>query len=68
MAYLHVMLGLGFDFHQKGEPMTMAESRKVYLGMLIANVGYDAKSGEEEIAAGNMDMVAFGRPDQPQNQ
>ncbi|KAI0556846.1 flavin oxidoreductase/NADH oxidase [Gracilaria domingensis] len=62
LAYLHVMVGLGFGFHEKGEAMTMAEFRKVYPGKLIANVGYDAKSAEEEIAAGNTDMVAIGRP------
>ncbi|KAI0557320.1 flavin oxidoreductase/NADH oxidase [Gracilaria domingensis] len=62
LAYLHVMVGLGFGFHEKGEPMTMAEFRKVYPGKLIANVGYDATSAEEEIAAGNTDMVAIGIP------
>eukprot|EP00737_Agarophyton_chilense_P002405 gb/GEZJ01002735.1/.p1 GENE.gb/GEZJ01002735.1/~~gb/GEZJ01002735.1/.p1 ORF type:complete len:384 (-),score=55.69 gb/GEZJ01002735.1/:294-1445(-) len=62
LGYLHVMIGLGFGFHEKGEPMTMAEFRKVYDGVLIANVGYDAKSAEEEIAAGHSDMVSFGRP------
>nr|AYM26622.1 NADH oxidase [Gracilariopsis lemaneiformis] len=62
LGYLHIMIGLGFGFHNKGEPMTMAEFRKVYPGTLMANVGYDAKSAEEEIASGNTDMVSFGRP------
>lgn len=62
LAYLHVMIGLGFGFHEKGEPMKMDEFRKVYSGTLVANVGYDAESAEKEIADGNADLVAIGRP------
>lgn len=62
IGYLHVMIGLGFGFHEKGEPMTMKEFREVFSGVLVANVGYDADSGEKEIADGNADMIAYGRP------
>lgn len=62
LAYLHVMIGLGFGFHEKGEPMTMAEFRKVYPGTLMANIGYDGESAEKEIADGNADLISFGRP------
>lgn len=62
LAYLHVMIGLGFGFHGKGEAMSMKEFRKVYPGLLIANVGYTPEMAEKEIAEGNTDMVAIGRP------
>ena len=62
LAYLHIMDGLGFGFHELGEPMTLAELRKVYDGNLIGNCGYDKESAEKAIAVGDGDLIAFGRP------
>ena len=62
LAYLHVMDGLAFGFHELGEPMTLAEFRKAYDGALIGNCGYDREAAEKAIAAGDADMIAFGRP------
>ncbi|VEN75370.1 N-ethylmaleimide reductase [Candidatus Desulfarcum epimagneticum] len=62
LAYLHIMDGLAFGFHEKGEPMTLEEFRAVYSGLIVANCGYDRKSAEEAVSAGRADMVAFGRP------
>lgn len=62
LAYLHIMIGVGFGFHEKGEAMVMSEFRKVYPGTLIANVGYDAESAEKEISDGHADFVSFARP------
>ncbi|MEO1763627.1 MAG: alkene reductase [Cyanobacteria bacterium J06629_18] len=62
LGYLHVMDGLGFGFHELGEPMTLAELRKIYSGTLIGNCGYDKESAEKAVAAGNGDLIAFGRP------
>lgn len=62
LGYLHVMIGLGFGFHEFGEPLVMADFRKVYPGIMIANVGYTAESAEEEISNGNTDLVSFARP------
>ncbi len=62
LAYLHVMDGLAFGLHELGEPMTLAEFRKVYDGALIGNCGYDREAAEQAIAAGNADLIAFGRP------
>lgn len=61
-GFLHVMDGLGFGFHQLGEPMTLAEIRPLFAGILIGNVGYTQQTAEERIAAGQADMIAFGRP------
>lgn len=62
LAYLHVMDGLGFGFHELGEPMTLADFRQVFRGPLIGNCGYTQQTAEEAIAAGHADMIAFGRP------
>ena len=61
LAYLHLLDGLAFGFHELGEPMTIAEFRKIYDGVLIANCGYDRSLAEKAIAEGNTDLVAFGR-------
>jgi 2,4-dienoyl-CoA reductase-like NADH-dependent reductase (Old Yellow Enzyme family) len=62
LAYLHVMDGLAFGFHKLGEPMTLAEFRKVFHGPLIGNCGYTLEAAEKAIAAGHADLIAFGRP------
>ena len=62
VGYLHIMDGLGFGFHKQGEPMTLSEFRAVFPGALIGNVGYTKQTAEERIAAGDADLIAFGRP------
>ena len=62
LAYLHVMDGLAFGFHELGEPMTLADFRKVYHGPLIGNCGYTKVSAGDAIAGGLADLIAFGRP------
>ena len=62
LAYLHVVDGLAFGFHKLGEPMTLAEFRKVFHGPLIGNCGYTKETAEKAIAAGDADLISFGRP------
>jgi len=62
IGYLHIMDGLAFGFHEKGEPMTLAEFRPVYKGVIIGNCGYTKETAEERIAEGNADIIAIGRP------
>lgn len=62
LGYLHIMDGLAFGFHEQGEPMSLAEFRKVYEGTIIGNCGYDREAAEAAIAAGDADIIAFGRP------
>ena len=62
LSYLHVMDGLAFGFHKLGEPMTLAEFRKVFHGPLVGNCGYTKEAAEEAIAEGHADLIAFGRP------
>lgn len=62
LAYLHVLDGLAFGFHQLGEPLTLADLRTVYRGTLMGNCGYTQDTAEAAIAAGHADLIAFGRP------
>lgn len=62
LAYLHVMDGLAFGFHELGTPMTLAEFRAVFDGPLMGNCGYTHETAEEAIASSQADMIAFGRP------
>lgn len=62
LAYLHVMDGLGFGFHELGEPMTLAEFRQVFDNALIGNCGYTQETAEEAIRSKSADLIAFGRP------
>lgn len=62
LAYLHVVDGLGFGFHELGDPMTLAEFRRVYGGTLMGNCGYTQETAEAAIESGAADLIAFGRP------
>jgi len=62
LGYLHVMDGLAFGFHEKGEAMTLAEFRSVYKGLIMGNCGYTKEAAEERIDRGDADMISFGRP------
>ncbi|MGL5081333.1 MAG: alkene reductase [Microcoleaceae cyanobacterium] len=62
LAYLHLVDGLAFGFHELGEPMTLAEFRNVFSGPLMGNCGYTEDTAEAAIQAGDADLIAFGRP------
>ncbi len=62
LGLLHLMDGLAFGFHGLGEPMTLAEFRKVYKGPIMGNCGHTQESAEAVLQAGDCDLVAFGRP------
>jgi N-ethylmaleimide reductase len=62
LAYVHIMDGLAFGFHQQGEPMNLAEFRAEYDGTIMGNCGYTKETAEERLVAGHADLAAFGRP------
>jgi N-ethylmaleimide reductase len=62
LAYLHVVDGLAFGFHKLGEPLTLVEFRSTFSGPLMGNCGYDVETAERAVAAGDADLIAFGRP------
>ncbi|MCC5897599.1 MAG: alkene reductase [Phormidium sp. BM_Day4_Bin.17] len=62
LAYLQVVDGLDFGFHDLGEPMTLAEFRAVFQGPLMGNCGYNRETAEAAIVRGDADCISFGRP------
>lgn len=62
LAYLHVMDGTGFGFHELGAPMTLREFRNHFQGPLMGNVSYTAETAESAIESKDADLIAFGRP------
>jgi len=62
LGYLHIMDGLAFGFHGKGEPMTLAEFRPIVQAKIIGNCGYTQELAEQRLIEGTTDMIAFGRP------
>jgi N-ethylmaleimide reductase len=62
LAYLHLVDGLAFGFHELGSPMTLAEFCEVFSGPLIGNCGYTQEEAEAAISSGVADLIAFGRP------
>lgn len=62
LAYLHVLDGLAFGFHELGEPMTLHEFRELFSGALLGNCGYDRDLADRAIRNGDADLIAFGRP------
>ena len=62
LAYLHVVDGLAFGFHDQGKPMTLSEFRAVFTGTLMGNCGYTQETADAAIASGRADLIAFGRP------
>jgi len=62
LAFLHVVDGLAFGFHEQGQPMTLPEFRAVFSGPLMGNCGYTRETAEAAVASGQADLIAFGRP------
>jgi N-ethylmaleimide reductase len=57
LAYLHLMRG-DFFGQQQGDVLTPV--RRLYQGVLIANMGYTPEEAAVSIDAGTVDAVAFG--------
>lgn len=62
LAYLHVLDGLGFGFHNKCRPVTVYDMKKQFEGNVMANVTLSKDTAEGMLRSGAADLVAFGRP------
>ena len=62
LAYLHVLDGLAFGFHELGDPMNLTDFRKEFRGPLIGNCGYTRAKAQKAIARDPAVLIAFGRP------
>ena len=61
LAYLHLVDGLAFGFHELGTPMMIGEFRDVFTGPLIGNCGYTQEQAETALSSKVADLIAFGR-------
>ncbi|KAJ8609706.1 hypothetical protein CTAYLR_008450 [Chrysophaeum taylorii] len=63
LAYVQVMDGLAFGFHEKCPPMTLPDIKKLLKTTpIVANCGYTPESADAAVIAGDAQAVAFGRP------
>jgi N-ethylmaleimide reductase len=62
LAYLHIVDGLAFGFHELGQAVTLDEISAVFHGTLMGNCGYELETANTAIANGSADLIAFGRP------
>ena len=62
LAYLPVVDGLAFGFHELGRPLTLGEFRGVFEGPHMGNCGYTKETAEAAIQSGQADLISFGRP------
>ncbi|MBW3586180.1 MAG: alkene reductase [Cyanobacteria bacterium 0813] len=61
LAYLHLVDGLAFGFHELGTPMMIGEFRDVFTGVLVGNCGYTQEQAEMALSSKVADLIAFGR-------
>ena len=58
LAYLHVLEG---DMMTGERKLDYVELRRQFRGLYMANNGYDMHSGNEALASGRADMIAYGQ-------
>ncbi|WP_047533978.1 alkene reductase [Methylotenera sp. N17] len=61
LAYLHAVEG-GIHGGGKADPFDFSVFRKQFKGAYMANLGYDKKRGNQAVASGHADVVAYGVP------
>lgn len=62
LAYLHIMDGLGFGWHDKAKRVRLMDIKRVFDGPVMGNCGYTKDTAEGSIRSGAADLIAFGRP------
>ena len=61
LAYLHLVEGVAYGFHELGRPMMIGEFRDVFAGPLVGNCGYTQEQAETAARSQVADLIAFGR-------
>ncbi|MES2501702.1 MAG: alkene reductase [Pseudomonadota bacterium] len=61
LAYLHAVEG-GIHGGGKADAFDFEQMRKLYKGAYMANLSYDKARGNEAIASGHADVIAYGVP------
>ncbi|TMW68988.1 hypothetical protein Poli38472_001144 [Pythium oligandrum] len=62
LAYLALLDGFGFGYHDKGRLMTAFDAKQLFKGTVIAHNSYTRDIAEGAIRSGGADAVGFGRP------
>lgn len=62
LGFLHLMDGLAFGFHERGEPMTLSDFRPIFDNKIFGNCGYTFATATEAVNSNQADIIAFGRP------
>jgi N-ethylmaleimide reductase len=71
LAYLHIREADEADLRYGGEQIPVGYFRPLFQGILMVNCGYGLESGNQILATGDADLVAFGKlfianPDLPE--
>lgn len=61
LAYLHAVEG-GIHGGGKSDPFDFAAFRQLFKGAYMANLAYDKQRGNQAVASGHADVVAYGVP------
>lgn len=61
LAYLHLLDPSEADLRHGGTPIPTREFRPLYQGTLMVNWDYDKDKGNAAIAAGDADLVSYGK-------
>ncbi|KAK1940843.1 N-ethylmaleimide reductase [Phytophthora citrophthora] len=61
LAYLSVLDGFGFGYHDKSPTLTVFDVKKAFKGVVMANNSYTRDTAEGVVRSGAADLVAFGR-------
>jgi 2,4-dienoyl-CoA reductase-like NADH-dependent reductase (Old Yellow Enzyme family) len=61
LAYVAILDGFGFGYHDKGRLVTAFDIKKVYNGTVIATNSYTRDIAEGAVRSGAADLVSFGR-------
>lgn len=62
LAYLHMMDGHGFGFHNLCRSLSLYDLKSRFKGPVIGNITYTKETAEGAIRSGAADLIAFGRP------
>lgn len=62
LGYLHVVEGITRGAREVEGGFDLATLRRKFNGLYIGNNGYTKELAEQRLAAGEVDLVAFGRP------
>ncbi|TMW68995.1 hypothetical protein Poli38472_001151 [Pythium oligandrum] len=62
LAFVEILDGVGFGYHDKGRLVTAYDARANYKGTIFANGSYTRDIAEGVVRSGAADAVCFGRP------